>query len=118
MPSSLRQKIENVNLRIAQQLENARRALRGQAVFAVDEVRRLRAPLDEMQPIVAQSSALREQDPEISEPLTHYKSQLTDLQIVLNQLHIMLLARQASLHAGQSQLAAVHQWMNAFRQTR
>jgi len=46
-----------------------------------------------------------------------YTSHRGDLQTTLERIRIMLLARQAGLEAGRSQLCAVSQWMTAFRQT-
>ena len=71
-----------------------------------------------MAPIVAEAVELRRVRPDLAGQLDLYKSNLGDLQTKLEQIRIMLLARQASLEAGRSQMCAVSQWMAAFRQTR
>ena len=71
-----------------------------------------------MAPIMAQSATLKKLHPELVEPLNEYKSQLRDLDRTLEKIRMMLLARQASLEAGRSQLAAVSQWVSVMRQTR
>jgi hypothetical protein len=81
-------------------------------------VQKIREPVEEMAPILQQSAELRRIQPEVAGQLDLYKSQLGDLQGILDQVRVMLLARQASLEAGRAQLAAVTQWMSAFQQTR
>jgi hypothetical protein len=118
MSDAVRQTLLRVNTRLAELLEGARRALRGEGDFGVEEVRALRQPVEEMAPIVAESAELRQVRPELAGQLDLYKSNLGDLQTTLEQIRMMLLARQASLEAGRAQLCAVSQWVTAFRQTR
>ncbi len=118
MGEGLRQTIERVNARLAGLIENARRALRGEGEFKAEDVRQLREPVEEMAPIVAQSPDLRQAQPEIIGQLDQYKSRLGELQIILNQLRVMLLARQASLCSDQTHVSAVSRWASALRQTR
>lgn len=118
MSEAVRQTLLRVNACLGGLLEDARRALRGESNFGVEEVRKLRQPIEEMAPIVAESAELRRLQPELAGQLDLYKSQLGDLQTTLAQIRMMLLARQASLEAGRAQLAAVSHWIRAFRQTR
>src|SRR5271157_4388901 len=97
MGDRLRQTVERINARLATLIENARRALRGEGEFNAESVRELREPVEEMAPIVAQSSDLRRSQPEIVGELDLYRVHLGELQTTLNQLRVMLLARQASL---------------------
>jgi hypothetical protein len=107
-----------VNASLSGLLAEARRALRGECDFGVEDVRKIRGPVEEMAPIMAQSAEMRRFQPELAGQLDLYKSQLGELQTTLGQIRVMLLARQASLEAGRAQLSAVSQWMGAFRQTR
>lgn len=107
---AVRQTLLRVNTRLRELLLETKSALRGESVFGPGEVRKLRQPVEEMAPIMARSRELRESDPELGEPLDLYKAQLSDLQRTLEQVRVMLLARQASLEAGRAQLAAVAQW--------
>jgi hypothetical protein len=118
MNEAVRQTLLRVNGLLGGLLEEARSALRGESNFGVEEVRKIRQPIEEMAPIVAESAELRQMQPELVGQLDLYKSQLGDLQTTLAQIRTMLLARQASLEAGRAQLAAVAQWVTAFRQTR
>ena len=118
MNNAVRQTLLRVNARLTGLVEEARGALRGEGNFGVEEVRKIRQPLDEMAPIMAESASLRRMQPELNGQLDLYKTQLGDLQTTLGQIRVMLLARQASLEAGRAQLSAVSHWITAFRQTR
>lgn len=118
MGEGVRQTILRVNARLAELLEGARRALRGECNFGVEEVRRIQQPVEEMAAIVARSAELRRMQPELAGELDLYKAQLGEMQTTLAQIRMMLLARQGSLEAGRAQLSAVSQWISAFRQTR
>jgi hypothetical protein len=118
MYEAMRQTLLRVNPALAGLLEDARRALRGECDFGVEDVRKIRGPIEDMAPIMAQSNELLRMQPELAGQLDLYKSQLGDLQSTLGQIRVMLLARHAGLEAGRAQLSAVGQWMDAFRQTR
>ena len=117
MGEGLRQTVERINARLATLIENARRALRGEGDFNAEHVRELRVPVEEMAPIVAESAALRRVQPEIIGELDLYKAHLGELQTTVDQLRVMLLARQASLRSDQTHLSAVSKWVSALRQT-
>lgn len=118
MAETVREKISRVNGRLAGMLEDARRALRGEANFGVENIQKIREPLEEMAGVVAESSKLRELQPDLAGDLDLYKTQLGELQTNLTKIRMMLLARQASMEAGRAQLSAVSQWISAYRQTR
>lgn len=118
MYEAMRQTLLRVNTSLTGYLAEARRALRGECDFCVEDVRKIRGPVEEMAPVMTHSTELLRLQPELAGQLELYKSQLGDLQATLGQIRVMLLARQASLEAGRAQLSAVSQWMGAFRQTR
>ena len=118
MSDGVRQRLELANKRLAELLEGTQRALRGECNFGAEEVRRLWQPVEEMAPIVAKSAELRRLRPELAAQLDLYKTNLGWLQTTLEQIRIMLLARQTSMESGRAQLCAVSQWVNAFQQTR
>jgi len=118
MHEAVRQTLHRVNASLAVLLAEGRRALRGECDFGVEDVRRIRGPVEEMAPIMAESAELLRMQPELAGQLDLYKSQLGDLRATLGKIRVMLLARQVSLEAGRAQLSAVAQWMGAFRQTR
>jgi hypothetical protein len=110
--------IEQANTTLALLLDHTYRALRGEADFGVEDVHHLLVALEQMTPILDQSPELRRSQPEVAAQLDRYKSQLTVLQVSIHNIRVALLARQASLRAGQSQNLAVSQWLKAFCQTR
>jgi hypothetical protein len=118
MYEAMRQTLLRVNASLAGYLAEARRAVRGECDFGVEEVRKIRGPVEEMAPVISHSTELLRMLPELAGQLDLYKSQLGDLQTTLGQIRAMLLARQANLEAGRAQLSAASQWMGAFRQTR
>jgi hypothetical protein len=110
--------IEGVIRELGELMEGAKRALRGEGEFEVENVRQLRRTVDKMAPIITRSNELRCQHPEIGVQLDRYKLQLTELRTTTQQLQVVLLARQASLIPSQSQNVAVSRWVTAFQQTR
>jgi hypothetical protein len=71
-----------------------------------------------MESILDRSAQLRQFTPEMSGQLDRYKANLGELQIVLDKVRVTLLARQASVLAGCTHLAAVAHWITAFQATR
>lgn len=110
--------LARVNKRMIELLEEARKALRGEGNFGVEEIRKLREPLNEMDPVMRQAGELQRTSPEISPQLELYKSHLAELLTILDQLRVMLLAKQAKLLAGRTQLDAATHWLAAFQATR
>jgi hypothetical protein len=117
MKDELRQAVEQINVRLALLLEDARSALRGEREFGVENIGQLRIAIEEMIPILAQPD-LRRTQPEIASQLDLYKSQLNDLQTTIHKLGIMLVAHKARLDAGQSQNVAVSRWVSTLGRTR
>ena len=118
MSVQLEEQIARVNERMTELLEGARRALRGQGNFGVEEIRKLREPLNEMDPVMRQAAVLQRTRPDVAPELVLYKSHLAELLIILDQLRVMLLAKQANLLAGRVQLDAATHWLAAFQATR
>jgi len=118
MGEGARQRVSRANACLGGLLEDAKRALRGEAKFDTEEIEKIRGPLDEMSSIVAESAELRRLQPDLEGELDLYKAQLGELQTTLAEIRVMLLARQASLESGRAQLFAVSQWVAAFRQTK
>ena len=117
MSDDVRETAERANTRLTILLNDARCALRGESNFGVEEIQRIRQPLNEMESILDRSAQLRQFMPEMSGQLDRYKANLGELQTVLDQVRVMLLARQASMLAGRTHLDVAH-WMTAFQATR
>jgi hypothetical protein len=118
MKYEVRETIEGTIAELGGLLEGAKRALRGESEFEVENVRQLRTVIEKMVPIIARSHELRRRHPDISALLDQYKCQLKELQTTTHQLLVVLLAKQATLVPKQSQNVAVSRWIAAFQQTR
>jgi hypothetical protein len=118
MTNPLLEQVTRINTRIAGLLDEARRALHGECVFGVAQVRDLSASVSEMAPVWAQAAELRVSRPELAEELDRYKSHLGDLHVTLRRVRLMLLAQRSQMEASREQLAAVSHWTRAFQQTR
>ena len=118
MSSPHLQKIAEMNNRIAALLESARRSLSGESLFGVSEIHEISSAIAEMGPILANKSTQLAQYPEIAAPVALYKSQLIDLQNVLNQLTVMLTGQRDAMLSGSSHITSVSRWANRLEQTR
>jgi hypothetical protein len=114
----LAEQISLVNTRMMELLDGARKALRGEAQFGVEEIHKIREPLNELAPILRRSAELRASQPDLVPQLDLYNSLLSQLQTTLDQLRVMLLARQAKVLAGRAQLDAATHWLAAFQAAR
>ena len=115
---NLREKIASINGRLAALLCETKQALRGERDFGPEQIRALRDPVTEMDPIMSGSKELRVLQPELEGELDLYKSQIGDLQDTLEKVRVMLLARQAQMLTSRSRLNAVNHWANTLGQTR
>jgi hypothetical protein len=109
--------LDRINSSLAIGLEEAQRALRGECVFAVEQVQMLAAPIAEMESVMKRASVLRAEDPNLAPALDFYVSQLREFQRTLESLRIMLLMQRERLNAGRLQLSAARDWASAFQQT-
>lgn len=118
MNSGLQRKLERINAKMAEVVELTHKALRGEGRFGVQEVRKIREPLTEMEPILADAVNLRRAQPELGSQLDLYRSYLLNLQKSVEQLRVSLLVQRASLEARRARVEATTQWCAAFHQTR
>lgn len=118
MKEGLLQTIERVNTRLVVLTEDVRRAVRGEGEFDVESVRKLRAAIEEMAPIMARYGGLRHTQPETDEAIAVYRSQLTRLQAALTQVRVMLLGQRSQMEANRAHLQSVSQWADTLQHTR
>jgi hypothetical protein len=118
MSNALFDKVRAVNVRLAELLRHARQALRGEAVFGVEQVRELSQHIGEMASVCAQAPELRLLRPEFEPELDLYKSQLGELSSTLHQVRLMLLSQRAQMESNRAQLAAVSHWASTLMSTR
>lgn len=118
MDPGVEKKLELINTRMAEVLELTQKALRGEGRFGAEEVRMIREPLTEIEPLLADAANLRRAQPQLGSQLDLYKSHLLNLQKSVEQLRVSLLVQRASLEARRARVEATTQWCAAFHQTR
>ncbi|HTQ60238.1 MAG TPA: hypothetical protein VMI32_08445 [Candidatus Solibacter sp.] len=118
MTDAPRETVERVSGQLAALLESARGALRGERDFSVIDVRQLQETIGQMNVLALRWRELQRSDSELAGRMEQYKSQLGELQTILEQIRIMLQSKQAGLGIGQAHNTAVSRWVSAFQQTR
>jgi hypothetical protein len=118
MEDSIRDQIREAEAKLGNLLSRAREALAGRQDFNVHDIRSISERLGQMAPIVAQAAALRAKDTQLDTDFKAYAETLKQLDVTLEQVRFMFLARQAQLAAARSHLETVNLWATAFKQTR
>jgi hypothetical protein len=116
--TEIAKEISETNAHLERLLGHTRQSLRGESSFGVEQVRALSALISEMPPRMARSQELRASDPAIAAAIDRYKSNLGELHLALQQMHMMLLSRRSQMESGRVQLDAVRQWAGALSHTR
>jgi hypothetical protein len=117
MGESNREMIAATNLALKALITETQDALRGEQEFSVSQVRALSVRLHSMAPIVTRASEVRKSEPDAGRALDAYTELLCELRTTLEQIRVMLLARQSQMHQRQRQLHCISQWASALRQT-
>jgi hypothetical protein len=115
--TQLSERVAAINRGLEGLLAETRRALVGQSLFGPEQVRSLAAPIAEMAPVMKRAAELRAVEPDIATHLELYVSYLAELRKTLEQIRIMLLAKQAQMEVRRGELQAVGQWAAALRKT-
>jgi hypothetical protein len=118
MNSVTKSRLDQINASLASGIEDARRALRGECIFAVEQIKMLSAPIAEMESVMLRATELRAQDPGLAATLDLYVSQLRELQRTLDALRIMLFMQRERVNSSRLHLSAVKSWSGALQQTR
>jgi hypothetical protein len=118
MHSITESRMDQINASLASGIEDARRSLRGECIFAVEQLRMLSAPIAEMESVMLRAAELRAQDPNLAATLDVYVCQLRELQRTLDALRVMLLMQRERVNASRLHLSTVRDWSGALQQTR
>lgn len=118
MEDSIRDQIREAEAKLGNLLSRAREALAGRQDFNVHDIRSISERLGQMAPIVAQAADLRAKDTQLDTDFKAYAETLKQLDVTLEQVRFMFLARQAQLAAARSHMETVNLWASAFKQTR
>ena len=84
-----------------------------------ENIKAISEPIELMAPIVSQAADLRAMDREYGRGASrHMPRTLKELQVTLDQVRFMMLARQAHLEASRSHLETLNLWATTVKQTR
>jgi hypothetical protein len=118
MENSIREHVQGAEAKLRTLLSCARNALAGRQDFSVKEIRAISERLGQMQPIISIAADLRAKDAGLDADFKAYAETLKQLQLTLEQVRFMLLAKQAHLNAARSHMKTMDLWATAFKQTR
>jgi hypothetical protein len=110
--------VAEINLRMAVLLDQARRALTGENVFDVSQVRALLALTSEMEPHIRPARWPNETNQEFNRQIEIYREHLLGLRKTLEQIRMMLVGKRCQLESSQRHMSAVSRWTDAYQQTR
>jgi hypothetical protein len=117
MQDSTLHRVRGANAKLQMLLRRVADALAGKRNFSVEDVRAIAEPVAEMTPIVSQAEQLRAAVPELHGELDAYGKNLGELQIALDRVRVVLLARSAHVEAQRGHLETVGLWAATWRQT-
>jgi hypothetical protein len=117
MNSTAVEKVRGSNAKLEFLLGRTRDALAGRTNFGVEDLRAISEPLRAMEPIVRESARLRGRQPELDGELKSYTSNLQQLQVLLERVHLMLIANLANVQEKRKHLATLGMWVAAWQQT-
>jgi hypothetical protein len=117
VPAQL-EKIRHINTRMSELVEMTQKALRGEGPFGAQEVRKIREPLTEIEPILRDSVELRQSEPELAAQIEVYKTYLLQLQKTVERLRVGLILQKVSLGTKRERVNATAKWCAAYHHTR
>jgi len=110
--------IREANSALVAILSDAREALGGRKAFSFEALRSIVAPLQQMAPIVSHATEQGATGFALAPELKEYADNLSALQITLEKIQFMLLARQTSLQASRSHAETLNLWATRLKETR
>jgi len=118
MSDSILQRIRSANTRLRALLDDIRGALSGRGNFDVTNVRAIATPVTDMNHILNEAKELREFDPVLDQELKIYSGQLVEMNVELERMRFMLLARRAHIETMRGHIETLGLWSAALRMTR
>jgi hypothetical protein len=117
MKESILDQVRSANEKLRALTSRTRDSLAGRGNFEVADVRAIAEPIGLMQPIVTDAERLRTIHPELDGELEAYAGNLGEMQVALDQMRFMLIARRAHIEAMRSHLETLGMWTAAVRMT-
>lgn len=118
MADSLVEQVRNTSAKLRALISQTQNSLAGRGDFNVEAVRAIAEPIGAMQPIIDEANSLRTIHPGLDGELETYKGNLGEMQIALEQVRVMLIARRAHIETARGHLATLGMWSTTLRLTR
>jgi len=115
---SLLQRVRSANTKLCVFLAQIRQALAGRSQFDATSVRAIGEPVSEMDKILNEAKESREFDPALDREIKIYAGQLGEMNIELERMRFMLLARRAHIETMRGHIETLGLWTAALRLTR
>jgi len=117
VPSAVEQ-VRDANAKLRSLISRTKDSLAGRCNFNVGDVRAIAEPVGSVQPIVDEAATLRATHPDLDAELETYKRNLEEVQVALEQMGVMLIARRAHVESARGHLATLSMWNATLRLTR
>lgn len=117
MQDSVVECVRGANAKLRTLISRMSDSLGGRGNFGVVDVREIAEPVGMMQPIVADAEQLRTIHPDLNGELEAYAGNLGEMQVALEQMRFMILARRAHIEAMRSHVETLGMWTAAVRLT-
>jgi hypothetical protein len=117
MKDSVVEHVRSANEKLRALISRTRDSLSGRRNFNVEDVRAITEPVGLMQSIVSDAHRLRTIHPDLDGELEAYAGNLGEMQIALEQMRFMILARRAHIEAMRSHVETLGMWTAAVRLT-
>lgn len=118
MSDSILQRVRGANTKLNSLLLHTREALAGRSTFDAADVRAISEPVGQMGPLIEEAKLLRTSDADLNAQLETYAGNLAEMQVVLEQMRFMLIARRAHIEAMRGHLETLGLWSATLRMTR
>lgn len=118
MSESILQRVRAANTKLRPFLVQIREALAGRSNFDVTNVRAIAEPVGDMAKILDEAKELRQFDPSLDQELKVYSGQLAEMNVELERMRFMLLARRAHIETMRGHIETLGLWSAALRMTR
>lgn len=109
--------VRSANEKLRGLISRMRDSLGGRGNFGVVDVREIAEPVEMMQSIVSDAERLRTIHPDLNGELEAYAGNLGEMQVALEQMRFMILARRAHIEAMRSHVETLGMWTAAVRLT-
>lgn len=118
MSDSILQRVRAANAKLHSLVDTIREALSGRRNFDVTNVHAIAEPVTDMDQILNEAKELRKFDPTLDQELKIYTGKLAEMNVELERMRFVLLARRAHIETMRGHIETLGLWSAALRMTR